>query len=342
MPRLNGVAPIRTLPFMDRTPEWAWWVFAGALVLFLAMDLLSHRGKHGDSYRAAVFWTVFWIGVGLAFNVFVWVVMGPIPAQEYLAAYLMEKSLSVDNLFVFLIIFSSLNIPKEHQHKVLWLGIFGALVFRAIFIFLGAEALERYEWVAFVFGGLLLWAAWRTFRHDPTEERENAIASFLARHLPVSQHHHEGQFVAYENGRRVATSLLIAVIALELTDILFAVDSVPAAFSVTRDTFLVYTSNAFAILGLRALYLVIARVLEDLKYLHFGLAAVLAFAGLKMLLHDVVEIPPLLSVGIIGLFIGVAVLASVAHVRRERRREQERAPEGRGPPGGRLATSAPP
>lgn len=324
---------------MDHTPDWAWWVFGGALVAFLALDLLSHRGKHGDSYRAAVFWTVFWIGVGLAFNIFVWIVMGPIPAQEYLAAYLMEKSLSVDNLFVFLIIFSSLNIPKEHQHKVLWLGIFGALVFRALFIFLGAEALERYEWVAYLFGGLLLWAAWRTFRHDPTEERENAVATFLARHLPVSKHHHEGQFFAHENGRRVVTSLFIAVVALELTDIMFAVDSVPAAFSITRDTFLVYTSNAFAILGLRALYLVIARVLEDLKYLHYGLAAVLAFAALKMLLHGVVEIDPLLSVAIIAFFIGVAVLFSVRHARKEHRRERER----RGPPpGGRLALGSEP
>lgn len=324
---------------MDPTPDWAWWVFAGALVVFLAMDLVSHRGRHGDTYRAAVFWTVFWIGVGLGFNVFVWVVMGPVPAQEYLAAYLMEKSLSVDNLFVFLIIFSSLNIPKEHQHRVLWLGIFGALVFRAIFIFLGASALERYEWVAFLFGGLLLWAAWRTFRHDPTEERENAIASFLSRHLPVSQHHHEGRFIAHENGRRVVTSLFIAVVALELTDILFAVDSVPAAFAVTRDTFLVYTSNAFAILGLRALYLVIARVLEDLKYLHYGLAGVLAFAGLKMLLHDAVEIPPLLSVGIIASFIVIAVLASLRHTRKERRRAGEVIPE---PAPGVAPTSVPP
>ncbi len=320
---------------MDNTPEWAWWVFGAALLIFLSLDLLSHRGKHGESQRAAVFWTVFWIGVGVGFNLFVWVVMGGVAAQEYLAAYLMEKSLSVDNLFVFLIIFSSLNIPKEHQHRVLWLGIFGALVFRAIFIFLGAAALERYEWVTFFFGGLLLWAAWRTFRHDPTEDRENPVVRLLSRHLPVSRHHHGGKFIAHENGRRVFTSLFVAVIGLELTDILFAVDSVPAAFSVTRDTFLVYTSNAFAILGLRALYLVIARVLEDLRYLHYGLAAVLAFAALKMLLHEVVEIPPLWSVVVIATFIGVAVAFSVRHARREQRREG-----GSAPGSGELATSS--
>ena len=297
-------------------PVWGWTIFGIAVVVMLAIDLLAHRKQHEESRRTAAIWTAIWIGAGLLFNVFVWIVFGDQIAQEYLAAYLTEKSLSMDNLFVFLLIFQILNIPRKHQHEVLFWGIFGALVFRAIFIFAGAAAMERYDWISYVFGGLLLFAAYRTYKEDPNKEQENKIITWLAQHLPISHHSHGGQFIARENGKRVATSLLLALIAIELTDIMFAIDSVAAALSMTRDRFVLYSSNVFAILGLRALYLFLANILEELTYLHYGLAAVLGFTALKLILEDWVHISPLLSVGIICLFIGVSVWASFREKRK--------------------------
>ena len=305
---------------MQNIPTWVWAVFWGVVLVLLAVDLLAHRGRHGESHKAAVIWSGVWIATGLLFNVLVWRVFGAQPAQEYLAAYFIEKSLSLDNVFVFLVIFRSLGIPSRAQHNVLFLGIFGALVFRALFIFLGAAALERWHWVAYVFGGILLFTAWRVFKEDPAEQTENKAVRWLARRLPVTHEVHEKKFIVrLEDGRRVATPLLLALLGLELTDIVFAVDSVPAAFAVTQDTFIIYSSNAFAILGLRALYLLLAGTVGQLRYLHYGLAGVLAFAGLKMVLEPWLHVPPLLSVAIIVTLIGVSVWASWRARKRDER-----------------------
>ena len=287
-----------------------WIIFAIAVVILLIVDHVAHQGEHGRTRKAAAWWSAVWIGAGLGFNIYVWVDFGGYLAQEYLAAYLIEKSLSLDNLFVFLVIFNSLNIPKKFQHEVLFWGILGAVVFRGIFIFAGAAAIEEYEWVSYLFGGILMYAAWRTFREDPTEQKENKAAKWLARHLPLSHRAHGGKFIARENGRRVATSLMIALCAIELTDIMFAIDSVAAALAMTKNTFVLYSSNIFAILGLRALYLLMSHLIEDLRYLHYGLAAVLAFAGVKLIIPGEFP-PPLVSVGIIMLLIGVSVWASI-------------------------------
>lgn len=300
------------------TPAWVWAVFWGLLLLLLGVDLLVHRGGRAQSHRAAILWSVVWVAAGLAFNGFVWATRGGPAAQEYLAAWLIEKSLSLDNVFVFLVIFRSLRVPARLQHQVLFLGIFGALVFRALFIFVGAAALERWTWVSYVFGAILLVTAWRVLREDPAHQEQNRAVRWLSRRLPVAEEVEGPHFVIERNGRRLATPLLLALLGLEVTDILFAVDSVPAAFSVTHDTFILYSSNAFAILGLRALYLVIAGAVGRMKYLHYGLAGVLAFAGLKMGLAEWVHIPPLLSVAIIALFIGGAVGASLRAERRHR------------------------
>jgi len=278
----------------------------------LTIDIFVHRGEKAESRSRAILWTFIWVAAGLGFNVFVWVERGGRAGQEYLASYLLEKSLSLDNLFVFLIVFKTLRIPVEHQRKALSWGIFGALVFRAIFIFLGAAALERWYWVEYVFAVLLLYAAWHAYREDPASEEESKLAEWLARHLPISRDTEHAHFIVREAGKFRVTPLMVAVIGLELTDIMFAVDSVPAAFSVTHDPFIVYSSNMFAILGLRSLYIAMSAFLGHLRYLHYGLAAVLTFAAVKMLIPETwFEFSPMVSVGIIVACIGIAVLASL-------------------------------
>lgn len=305
----------------DEHPPWIWITFAVTVVVLLVIDLVAHRGEHGQSRRVAVAWTVVWIAVGLGFGVFVWLAIGARAAGEYYAAYLIEKSLSVDNLFVFLLIFQSLAIPHKQQHRVLVWGVLGALVFRAVFIFLGVRALERIEWMVYVFAAILLWSAWRIFREDPREKTESKAVRWLSNHLPITHTIVGHRFLTKIDGRTVVTPLFVALLAVEGTDILFAVDSIPAALAVTRDEFLVYSSNAFAILGLRALYLVMADLVARLKYLHYGLAIVLAFAAIKLITADLYHLPPWLSITIIAGVLGASVVASVVQNRREARAE---------------------
>lgn len=306
------------------------WVFFGALVLgSLLVDLLLHRGKHGESNRSAIAWSIGWIVLGLGFSVFVWQAYGARPAQEYLGAWLIEKSLSLDNLFVFLVIFRSLSVPADEQRRVLFWGIFGALVFRALFIFAGVEAIERWHAVVYVFGAILLFTAFRVAREDPSRKQDSKLVHWLAKRLPVTLDMKGAKFFSRLNGRRVGTPLLVALIAIELTDIAFAVDSVPAALAVSHEPFIVYSSNVFAILGLRALYIALAHVIVELRYLHYGLAAVLAFAGLKMIVPDsLVHVPPLVSVVVIILCIGLSVVTSLL----ARGKQRRLAPAPGGPP----------
>ena len=299
-----------SLAAVDVTPA-EWGVFGGIVAVLLAVDLWVHRGARHESRKWAIVWSIIWVVTGLAFTGYVWQRMGTDAAEEYLAAYLIEKSLSLDNLFVFLIIFRMLKIPRDHQRTALSWGVFGALVFRAIFVFVGAAAIERFHWVEYVFAAILIYAAWHAFREDPASDRKNKIVIWLERHLAMGAEPEKPKFLLHEGGKWKATPLLIAVLALELTDILFAIDSVPAAFSVTRNEFIIYSSNVFAILGLRSLYIVLAATIGNLRYLHYGLAGVLAFAGIKMILPERLEIPPLASVAIIVVIIGGSVLASL-------------------------------
>ncbi|ADO73424.1 TerC family protein [Stigmatella aurantiaca] len=299
------------------------WIAFGALVLgLLIVDLLAHRNHHANSKRSAIAWSAGWIFFGLGFGVFVWRMYGSQPAHEYLGAWLIEKSLSLDNLFVFLVIFRSLSIPEAEQRRVLFWGIFGALVFRALFIFAGVEALEHWHAVVYVFGAILLFTAFRVAREDPLKERDSKMVHWLARRLPVSSKVEGSHFVVRQGGRLLATPLLVALITIEFTDVAFALDSVPAALSVSQDPFIVYTSNVFAILGLRALYIALAHVITQLRYLHYGLAAVLAFAGLKMVIpSNWVHVSPLVSVGVIVVCIGTSIVASVVWKRRHPRQQ---------------------
>jgi tellurite resistance protein TerC len=297
------------------------WVIFGVIVLaMLAIDLLAHRKTHGESKKRAYVWSVAWILIGLSFAGFVGWRHGATAAEEYLGAYLIEKSLSLDNLFVFLVIFASLSVPEDSQRRVLFWGIFGALVFRALFIFLGLEAIERWHWVVYLFGLILLVASYRVARRHPAEETHNKLVHWLEKRLPVTREFEGSRFLKRVDGKMQATPLLIALLSIELTDIAFAIDSVPAALAVSHNLFVVYTSNVFAILGLRALYIALAKTVHELLYLHWGLAAVLAFAGLKMLLSNWVHLSPLLSVAIIVVCIGLSVWWSL-RVREKERRE---------------------
>lgn len=296
---------------VENTGPLHWIVLSATLLVLLAIDLLAHRGDRPDSKKSAIFWSVVWVGAGLAFGGYVLAVAGGRAAQEYIAAYLIEKSLSVDNLFVFLLVFQSLRIPKQHHKTVLSWGIFGALVFRLAFIFLGVAAMERFAWVPYVFGAILLYAAYKAFRQNPAEHEESKLVGFLEKHLPFTNQVNDGRFFVRADGRWLATPLLIAIFAVELTDLAFAIDSVPAALSVSQDRLIVYSSNAFAILGLRALYIVLSETLSSMKYLHYGLAGVLGFAAFKLLLAEWIHLPPMLSIGIIVATIGAAVWASL-------------------------------
>ncbi|HEX8438933.1 TerC family protein [Archangium sp.] len=317
----------------SQVSPWEWGLFGVIVLVMIVVDLLAHHHKHGESKKAAYVWSVAWILVGLAFGGFVWARHGGTIAQEYLGAYLIEKSLSLDNLFVFLVIFSSLNVPEDKQRGVLFWGIFGALIFRAIFIALGLEALERWHWVVYIFGAILLVAAFRVAHRHPSEESDNKAVDWLSKRLPVTKEFEGEKFFTKVNGRRMGTPLLIALLSIELTDVAFAIDSVPAALSVSHNLFVVYTSNVFAILGLRALYIALAKTVHELRYLHWGLAAVLGFAGLKMIVSDWIHVPPLLSVAIIVVCIGASVWLSL-HARKKQQRRMQ-APRDEQPRGGR-------
>ncbi len=286
------------------------------MVAMITIDLVAHRHHHGESRRRAIVWTVIWIAAALVFNAWVALHFGIQAGEEFLAAYLMEKSLSVDNLFVFVVIFGALGIPAAEQRRVLTWGILGALITRVLFIAAGAAMLQRWHAVVYLFGLLLIATALRLLR-PPSVTGEQKLLLWLERHLPWTARLDGHRFTTLEAGRRVATPLLLALIAIELTDVVFAVDSIPAAYAVTEEPFLVYSSNVFAVLGLRALYIVIAGAIVELRYLRFGLAAVLGLAGGKMLASEWLKVPPLLAIGLIVLCIGSSVAASLLADRRE-------------------------
>lgn len=288
----------------------AWVSIAATLAVSLGLDLFAHRGGRETSIRSATLWTVAWLALGAAFGLVVLALRGGAAAQDYYAAYLIEESLSIDNLFVFLLIFKALRIPEERQHRVLFFGVLGALILRGLFVFVGAAALERWSWVNFVFGGALLLAAVRAATSDPGAG-ESAIVHWLSRHLPVSTADVGPHFIVREGGRRLITPLLLALIGLELTDLLFAIDSVPAALSVSRDRFVVYASNALAICGLRSLYLVLHKGLRNLPHLHYGIAAVLLFTAFKLISEPWLKLPSWLSIIVTIGCIGASVLASL-------------------------------
>jgi len=293
--------------------EWA--VFLTAVVALLAVDFVAaHRGRV-ESVRTAAVWSVIWISVGLGFGAWLGVRFAPDTGLAYLTAYAMEKSLSVDNLFVFTVIFAHTGIPRGLQRRALFWGIASALAMRALMIGVGVYLLAQFHWVIYPFAALLGYSAIRMLRGDEpnrklAETTCSLCTSWVARFVPITPVLHGRRFLVRSEGRLVATPLLVALVALETTDLVFAVDSIPAVLAVTRDPFLVYTSNVFALLGLRSLYFLLAGVMQDLKYLRVGLAMMLLFAASKMLLSGIFEIPAGVSLALIVAILLAAIAAS--------------------------------
>jgi tellurite resistance protein TerC len=296
-----------------------WAAFTAFVLAMLALDLgVFHREGHEVGAREAMAWSAVWVGLALLFAVGLYAWSGADLALQFLAGYLIEKALSVDNLFVFLVIFAAFAVPARSQHRVLFLGILGALVMRAVFILLGAALLERFHWMMYVFGAVLLATGVRMFRAgaEHVDPQRNAVYRLVRRWLPVVPEYHGTRFTIVRDGRRFATPLLLVLVVVETTDLVFAIDSIPAIFAVTRDPFIVFTSNVFAILGLRAMFFLVARVMDRFKYLKTGLALVLVFVGIKMIASDAYPIPVPLSLAVIALLIGGAVTASLLATRR--------------------------
>lgn len=298
-------------------PVWAWLAFGAVVVLMLAIDLLAHRGAHVIGFREAATWSGVWVGVSLIFAVVIALTLGADPAVQFTTAWLLEKSLSVDNLFVFALIFAYFKVPQAYQHRVLFFGVLGALVFRGIFLAAGVAIVTRFTAVLFAFGAVLVWSAIKLLRggEDTVDPGKSLSVRMLRKLIPISDDYHGARFFIREAGIRIGTPLLAVVAAIEAADLIFAVDSVPAVLAVSDNAFIVYSSNAFAILGLRALYFLLAGMLDRFHHLGKALAVILAFIGAKLFLqagHKTIstaipEIPSLLSLGVIVAALGVAI-----------------------------------
>ena len=299
-----------------------WGGFAAFVITVLALDLgVFHRKAHAVSLREAAAWSVAWVTLALAFNGIVWYWLGPTKALEFTTGYVIEEALSVDNIFVFLVLFSFFRVPAAYQHRVLFWGILGAIVMRAIFIMAGAALLARFHWIIYVFGAILVVTGVRLFaqRDEEPDPERNPVLRVFRRFVPTVSEYHGQRFTIVEHGRRYATPLLAVLVAVEATDLIFAVDSIPAVFAVTRDPFIVYTSNIFAILGLRAMYFLLAGVMDRFRYLKPGLALVLMFVGTKMTLTEIFPVPIGVSLGVVAGILAVSILVSLVVTSRERR-----------------------
>ena len=301
-------------------PPWAWAALLVGIGLLLVVDLLLvHRRPHAIGFREAAIESTVWIALGVGFTVVVAAWLGGDAAGEYITGYLIEKSLSIDNVFVWAVLFAYFGVPREYQFRVLFWGIFGALVMRAAFIFAGVAVLERFDWVLYVFGAFLLVTAVKIARHRETEvhPERNPVLKLVRRLVPSTTAYDGHKLFTKENGKRLATPLFVVLVLVESTDVVFAVDSVPAILAVSREPFIVFASNAFAILGLRALYFLLAGMAGRFRYLNIGLGVILGFVGLKMLLASVVHPPMWLSLGVIAAALAVSISASMRADRRE-------------------------
>ncbi len=296
-------------------PTWAWMTFLGLVAVLLFLDLfVLHRGARKIPFKEALWLSGAWISISLAFGGFVWFLSGPAVAGEYLAAYLVEWSLSLDNVFVFAVIFTSFAVPEEYRYHVLFWGVMGALVFRAVFVLVGISLLSTFSWLVFVFGAFLIFTAFRMFRgqEENPDPQDNRVLKFLQRRLPVTKDYHGDHFFVRNGGKLCATPLLAVLVVIEASDVLFAVDSVPAVLSITRNTFIAYSAVVFAILGLRALYFALEGLIDRFAYLHYGLAAILAFVGAKFILEGFgVHLPIVASLLPIAAILVISIVASM-------------------------------
>ena len=293
---------------------WIWIGFNGFVLIMLSIDLgVFHRKAHVVSMKEALSWTAAWITLALVFNLGVWHYLGEQKALEFITGYVIEYSLSVDNMFVFALLFSYFSVPALYQHKVLGWGILGALVMRAIMIFVGSALIANFTWIIYVFGAFLVFTGIRMIvkMEEEIHPERNPVVRLFKRWMPVTSDYRADRFFVRENGILMATPMFVVLLLVEFTDLIFAVDSIPAIFAVTEDPFIVYTSNVFAILGLRSLYFALSGVMDKFHYLKIGLGVVLAFVGVKMLLgHSPWKIDTLVSLGVIVTVLATSVLAS--------------------------------
>ncbi|MGV8086809.1 MAG: TerC/Alx family metal homeostasis membrane protein [Candidatus Woesearchaeota archaeon] len=295
-------------------PILMWAGFLLLIIIFLIIDLgILNKKKHEVGVKEALIWTGVWFGLSMLFNLFVYYEFGHKVALEFFGGYLLEKALSIDNIFVIFLLFTSFKIEKKYQHKILVWGIIGAIILRGILILLGTALVEKFEWVFYVFGLFLIYSAIQMlFKRDEGFDPHNSrIVKIIHKIVPVSRDHKDGKFIVRNNGKIAVTIMFVTLIVIELTDLVFAFDSIPAIFGITTDPFIVFTSNIFAILGLRSLYFVIAKVHDLFHYLNYGLALILAFIGLKMLLMKIVHISTAYSLGVVFVLLLVSVIASI-------------------------------
>lgn len=303
-----------------------WLAFGVLVIIMLFIDLGLSRKSHEISFREALTWTVVWISLAMIFNFGVYHYLGRTKALEFFTGYVIEKSLSVDNLFVFIMIFSYFNIPRLYQPKILKWGIIGALVLRAVFIFAGIELLEAFHWMIYIFGGILIVTGIKMAfgGEEKLEPEKNLLVKLVRRYVPITKRLHGSRFFINRLGVRATTPLFLALLLVEWSDVIFALDSLPAVFAVTRDPFIVYTSNVFAILGLRALFFLLSRVMGMFTYLKLGISFVLAFVGVKMLLADTrFEIPVQFSLGVIFGVLLISITISILMDKRNGKNGQE-------------------
>lgn len=290
------------------------WIFFNIFVLImLGIDLFVHRKDHTVGMKEALIWSAIWTIIALAFNVLVYFWLGSKLALEFFTGYLIERTLSVDNLFVFLLIFSYFAVPSQYQRKVLFWGIFGALIMRAIFIAAGLTLINMFHWVIYLFGLFLIYTGIKMARHQEEEihPEKNIVIKLFRKMMPVTKNYVEGKFFTRVDGRLFSTPLFVVLLVVETSDVIFAVDSIPAILAITRDPFIVYSSNVFAILGLRALYFAIAGLMQIFHHLNYGLCVILIFVGVKMLVSSVFEIPSLVALGVIALVLILSIVASL-------------------------------
>ena len=297
-------------------PFWAWAVFVGIVIALLFLDLfVLHRKAKEIPFSEALWLSGFWIAVSLVFGGFVWFVLGPDAGSRYLTAYLVEKSLSIDNVFVFAVIFSGLAVPEKYRYHVLFWGVIGALVFRLLFILAGSALLSTFSWLVYVFGAFLVFTGIRLLRSggdEETDPQDNRVLKLLRRVLPVTEDYQGDNFFVRQDGKRFATPLLAALVVIETSDVIFAIDSVPAVLSLTQTTFVAYSAMAFAVLGLRALYFALEGLVDRFVYLHYGLAAILIFLGVEFIMQGFgIHVPIYASLLFIAAVITVSIVASL-------------------------------
>jgi len=293
---------------------YLWTGFIVFVFIMLALDLgVFHRKSHEVKIREALIWSAVWISLALIFNYGIFIFMGKEKAIEFLTGYVIEKSLSIDNLFVFIMVFTYFNVEPKYQHKILFWGILGALIMRAIFIFAGVALISMFHWIIYVFGGFLIFTGIKMLFHkdEKLDPNKNPLVIIFKKFFPVTQEMHGSKFFVKINARTVATPLFIVLLVIEFTDLIFAVDSIPAILAISKDTFIIFTSNVFAILGLRALYFALAGITKYFYYLKYGLSAILVFVGIKMIMAEFYKIPIVYSLlSILGILL-ISILFSI-------------------------------